>query len=350
MFSQSERILLKDANRQRFSNPEARLCPGMGATPITPGPSYYVPVLPRQTTKRHLFPREPRRPLNGGELAKNYPGPGWYEAAAGFAEQARCASPQARHKEKKVKEGIAGEEGDRASRAFADKSERLKSVQMATLANQCFEHVQPEEGQKKKDKKSGKREDSLTGIVPGGAGIPPFDSNSHSAAKQSLSGPASKLPSADGGGQHVQSSVYGGSGSCDFANTTSSALWRARGGKPASHFANLNLSGRNLGQNLDGRSFDSIRCSPAPGTYTAVVACTVKGGTFPRVPRDKALVAMSEVPGPGTYSSSSVVTRLPIQFPATPRNLGRIVCGTDLKLQRRLPGPASYYPYSETTV
>ena len=109
--------------------------------------------------------------------------------------------------------------------------------------------------------------------------------------------------------------------------------------------------GRKDEENLDGRAFGLISQLPAPGAYESLTPRPPKGGTMSSLPRgleDK--IREDPNPGPGQYSLDPPQSRLRVRISCTPRNLGQVVCGTDLRKQRRYPGPASYHPIHDNIV
>ena len=139
------------------------------------------------------------------------------------------------------------------------------------------------------------------------------------------------------------------------ASYTIPSLWHAKGPKKMGlglgPCPSLNTAGRTWTENLDGRTFAAISGLPAPGDYKIPTPPNPMGGNISRMPRGLDKISDNRLPGPGHYAAHKPQSaRLPVQFPATPRKLNHFVCGTDLRKQRRFPGPGSYYPLYKNIV
>eukprot|EP00756_Hemistasia_phaeocysticola_P004886 Hpha_TRINITY_DN13060_c0_g1::TRINITY_DN13060_c0_g1_i1::g.69159::m.69159 len=310
MFARADRTFLNDANRARFSHQPPPSC----NEPLSPGPTAYHPQGGRRgarTTRRFLFLREARKHISADELHKNVPGPGAYRQDT--AATSHIPSPPAERQYN----------ADRRRKEL----EKMSEAGITIGSDSGFQHP---------TLFSVSRVPRFLNMISGEN--EPHTLREYVTQRTARPGPSHyELPSL----WHQPSSAR--SAPCGS---------HRRGCGPRAMIPPK--SGRKANENVDGRMLDPE--SPGPNEYEPMVpAPPPKWGTIQRSPRDIEKLPESNVPGPGTYDISTRSPRgqkgrLSMQIPQAPRNLDRVVCGVDLKRQRKLPGPASYHPIHDNIV
>ena len=369
MFSKAERVLLNDPNIKRFN------CPPLSGTSASdqphPGPTQYHPQPPRRSTKRHGFLKGSRAPLNAVELKNDVPGPGWYSAESPRTFPLPPPLPRTVRTSPRVAQApretglLALEDSQRppassgaAAGASGSGGTRAQPAAPQNLAEPIFGrrtarhfnmiNINNAHSLREYDEVRVGKPGPATYTIPSTFEPPPDPA----ATTTSPSNRALALRSTAGGGTQQQQQP---------------ALMCS---------AAMHSTGHNMLENLDGRRFKLIESLPAPGAYDPQPPSRPRGGLISRLPRGLDQQPGSGVgggvgggggggagggggggggkgatPGPGHYSAPPLPSKkLPVQIPATPRNLNHIVCGTDLRRMRRLPGPASYHPIYQNIV
>jgi len=306
MFSRADRTFLNDANRARFSHQP----PPAENEPSSPGPFAYNPSAGRRggrSTKRYLFLKEVRKHISADEQRRTGAGVGPGSYTTDLPTSPKAAAPPAAERRKKEAEKLS-EAGLNMGSENAVKHQALFSVsRVPRLLNML----------------SGENE--------------PHSLREYVTQRTARPGPAHyDLPSL-------------------WYEPTSARSEPTRGHRAGcGPRAVIPKSGRRSNHNVDGRVLDPD--SPGPEEYVPIVpAPPPRWGTILRSPRDVEKLPETQVPGPGTYQHlpqppGGSKGKLSMQIPQAPRNLDRVVCGMDLKKQRKLPGPASYHPIHNNIV
>eukprot|EP01062_Namystynia_karyoxenos_P006955 TRINITY_DN12433_c0_g1_i2.p1 TRINITY_DN12433_c0_g1~~TRINITY_DN12433_c0_g1_i2.p1 ORF type:complete len:334 (+),score=76.79 TRINITY_DN12433_c0_g1_i2:80-1003(+) len=301
MFARADRTLLNDANRSRFSHAPPAFC----NEPLSPGPTAYHPPpgrKPGRSTRRFIFPKGDRKPLNHAEVRKDVPGPGAYEPHPPTAFRPAAFTPRQHAAERRR------EEVDALSSAGVS----CPDVPVAQH-NSLF---------------SVSRVPRLLNMIDGVNH--PHTLREYSEQRTARPGPADyELPP-----------LWHGACTARAGSHRSGASPRAV----------VPRTGRRPDENLDLNKFDPD--APGPLSYAAQdPPPRPKLGTLRRAPRDLQRSDETFTPGPGSYATPPHSPgRLRMQIPQAPRQLGHVVCGVDLKRCRKLPGPSSYHPIHDDIV